>query len=267
MKLAAIRYGRLLLGFIALAGIVAFVFQATARVNECELTFSDNFDGPQLDTTRWNVEYPSGRTEKQFYAPDAFELSNGRLRIKADVRPQQGYAYTSGMITTQHTFAQQYGYFEIRAQIPHGQGLWPAFWLLHTGPLPWTEVDVFEILGHDTHKVYMSNHWRDAASQHQALTQSFTGSDLAEGFHTFAVDWTPGKLDWYIDGVKRAEATQHVPAEPMFILVNLAVGGQWHGYPDATTRFPAYLDIDYIHVYAPGCQPPGLTKLINVRPS
>lgn len=156
---------------------------------------------------------------------------------------------------TMDLFARQYGYFEMRAEVPHGQGLWPAFWLLHSGPLPWTEIDVLEILGQNITTMYMSNHWRVAADEHQSLTERFTGPDFSQGFHTFAVNWTHGNLTWFVDGVQQAETDEHVPAEPMFILANLAVGGQLPGKPDATTPFPADVDIDYIRVYAPGCQP------------
>ncbi len=258
MRLTILRLGGLLTGAIVLASIVALALKSISAQSapDCQPTFHDDFNGSQIDTSRWNIAYPSGKTESQFYAPDAFELSNGVLHIKADRRPQQGYRYSSGIITTQHTFSQQYGYFEIRAKVPQGQGLWPAFWLLHTGLSPWMEIDIFEILGHNPSKVYLSNHWPDAANKLQGLTRPFTGPDFSTGFHIFAVDWRPNYLAWYVDGVKWAETDQHVPAEPMFILANLAVGGKWPGYPDPTTPFPAYFDIDYIRVYPTGCQPP-----------
>lgn len=251
-----VRYGLLMLTLTILAGTVAFVFQATSVPAACQPSFSDDFNGGEIDTTRWDTYYKSGRTELQFYSAEALDLSNGKLRITADARPQEGYAYTSGIITTQTTFAQQYGYFEMRAKIPRGQGLWPAFWLLHTGPLPWTEVDVFEFLGHDTTKVYLYHHWRDSANNHQQHPKTYIGSDFSTDYHVYAIDWKPGRIIWYIDGVKRAETTENVAAEPMFMLINLAVGGKWPGSPDHSTRFPAYFEIDYVRVYPADCQPP-----------
>jgi beta-glucanase (GH16 family) len=267
MKQTVIRYGGLLASFAVLGTIVAMTFKVTEAVTVCTPSFVDEFKGTELDTTRWNIDYPSGKTESQFYAPEMLEVSGGVLHITAEHRPQKGYTYSSGIITTQHTFAQQYGYFEMRARIPQGQGLWPAFWLLHSGPLPWTEIDIFEILGHNTSKAYFSNHWRVTTSEHQGLTQSMTGKDLSEGFHVYAVDWKPGKLVWYIDGVRQAETTEHVPAEPMFILANLAVGGKWPGYPDTTTKFPAYMDIDYIRVYPTSCATPQPLKPTSIGPN
>src|SRR5258708_25793122 len=100
------------------------------------------------------------------------------LRLTAQPQSGQDRPYTSGIITTKDKFTQEYGYFEMRARVPHGQGLWPAFWLLHSGPLPWTEIDIFEILGKDTTTMYMSNHWRDAANNHQFITLPYTGPDF-----------------------------------------------------------------------------------------
>jgi beta-glucanase (GH16 family) len=251
-----IRFGLLTLSIIALVATVAFVFEATSTSNACPPSFADEFNGTNIDPELWSSTYKSGRTELQYYAPDSFEIGNGILRIKADKVPQEGKDYTSGALNTRDTFAQQYGYFEIRAKVPSGQGLWPAFWLLHTGPLPWAEIDVFEILGHETEKVYLYNHWRDANNEHQSLPQFHVGADFSEDFHTYAVDWRADRITWYVDGLKRAETRRNVHAEPMFMIINLAVGGQWPGSPDKTTQFPAYFDIDYVRVYPEGCLPP-----------
>lgn len=258
MTYTLVRYGLLLLSLVALVFTVAFVFKTTDgdTLAMCKPSFSDDFTSSRINTNHWDVTYKSGKTEMQTYVSDAFDLANGVLKIRADARPADGRPYSSGILTTQSTFSQQYGYFEMRAKVPKGQGLWPAFWLLHTGPNPWNELDVFEFLGHNTNKVYLYNHWGDAANQHQALPKSYVGPDFSDQFHVFALDWQPNRLTWYIDGVKRAETTQHVPHEPMFILTNLAVGGSWPGAPDPATQFPAYFQIDYVRVYPTGCQIP-----------
>jgi beta-glucanase (GH16 family) len=246
-------------------GLAALAGNARSGVTLCSPVLSDEFNGSQLDTTLWSTSYASGSSERQTYVADAFHEGGGLLRIAATKRANDGKSYTSGIITTQDTFSQQYGYFEIRARVPYGQGLWPAFWLLHTGPRPWTEIDVFEILANDTTTLYMSNHWPDDAGQEQHLTQAFSGPDYSNGFHRFAVNWTADSLTWYVDGTPRLVTHDHVPAEPMFILTDLAVGGQWPGDPNAQTHFPAYLYVDYIRVYVPGCHP-GPFGLIGAWP-
>lgn len=217
------------------------------------LTFHDEFDGTSLDTSKWIDSYPHGaRThnngEQEFYAPDGYDVSGGDLHLIAENTPDGGMPYKSGMIASYGHFAQQYGWFEIRAKFPAGKGMWPAFWLLPAdGSWP-PEIDVLEILGHEPDKVYMTNHWGQW-NDHHSHGESWIGPDFSQGFHTFAVDWEPGLIVWYVDGVERARSTEGVPDAPMYVIANLAVGGNWPGNPDATTHFPASMDVDYIRVY------------------
>lgn len=220
-----------------------------------QLTFEDNFDGPALDLSRWTPTYSSGRTEWQRYVPAAVQVQAGLLRLRAEPLPAGGHAYTSGAVNTRGTFSQQYGRFEIRVQVPAGQGLWPAFWLLPEEPHYPDEIDVFEFLGHQPETLYFSNHWADAAGEHRWLTQSYHGPDFSAGFHTISVDWQPTELVWSVDGVETARSYQGIPRRPMFLIANLAVGGSWPGYPDAATPFPSDVLIDYIRVYAWQCLP------------
>ena len=120
----------LLAGLLVLAAGAAGAVYALGNFSGCRPTFADEFNFWWLDPYQWNVKYNSGRNELQYYAPDAFKVSGGLLRITAERRPRQGHAYSSGIITTRSIFAQQYGYFEMRAQLPAGQGLWPAFWTM-----------------------------------------------------------------------------------------------------------------------------------------
>jgi beta-glucanase (GH16 family) len=218
-----------------------------------KLTFHDEFDGTQLDRSKWDDKYWDGRThsnnELEYYAPDGYEVAGSRLRLKGERRLMAGHDYTSGMISSFGHFAQQYGYFEIRAKFPKGKGFWPAFWLLPANKHWPPEIDILEILGHEPTKVYFTNHWLDAAGVHRQHVQSFTGPDLSADYHTFAIDWEPGAITWYLDGAERAHSTAGVPAEPMYVIANLAVGGDWPGNPDAATPFPGFMDIDYIRVY------------------
>lgn len=226
------------------------------------LTFQDEFDGGQLDSSKWNDHFQGRRTndpELQYYAEDGHEVSEGFLRLKAEKRATEGKAYTSGMIGSFEKFSQKYGYFEIRARCPQGRGLWSAFWLLpevkdRSKPEWWMEhwpqeIDVLELLGHEPNKVYFSLHWLGGEGKHLFNTMSWVGPDFSETYHTFAVQWEPGKCVWYVDGVERARAQEGVPDVPMFVLANLAVGGDWPGKPGSATEFPASMNIDYIRVW------------------
>lgn len=217
------------------------------------LTFHDEFDGKVLDTSKWLDRYWHGRThsnnEKQYYAPDGYKVEDGCLKLIAQRRSMGGMPYTSGMVCSFESFAQQYGYFEIRARFPRGQGMWPAFWLLPADKSWPPEIDVLEILGHEPDKVYLTNHWRTEDRKHRSKGGHFQGPDFSKDFHTFAVEWTPEAIIWYVDGVERFRSTEGVPHEPFYVIANLAVGGNWPGDPDESTPFPGVMEIDSIRVY------------------
>ena len=178
-----------------------------------------------------------------------FSVRNGVLEISAvptpsEIRPYlNNYAYMSGVITTQPSFSQTYGYFEMRAKLPRGKGLWPAFWLLPADQSWPPEIDVMESIG-DPSQVFVTTH--SNAPKQEGFERRVAGDE----FHTFAVSWDANAVIWYIDG---KEAGRHkTPADmhkPMYMLANLAVGGGWPGAPDARTHFPATYEIDYIRAY------------------
>ena len=245
------------------------------------LTFSDEFTGSYLDTSIWGTKYWwGGRTlasngEMQYFADrstaviqrnphlDPFSISadpreagDGILTITARPSPDKsltdGLPYVSGLINTHGTFSQTYGYFEISAQVPSGQGLWPAFWLLpQSGNWP-PEIDVLELLGHDPSTYYVGSHWTDTSGGHAFDTQGIsTGIDLSLGFHSYGTLWTADSITYYLDGMEvYSMATPAGMDEPMYLLASLTVGGNWPGAPDETTQFPAEFQIDYIRAWA-----------------
>jgi beta-glucanase (GH16 family) len=221
-----------------------------------KVTFDDEFDGTSLDLKKWNANDPWGRErneELQAYVTNAFEVGGGFLRIVAEKR-EAFYAgkrrsITSGMMTTYGKFSQEYGRFEIRCRVPKGKGMWPAFWLL-PDPLAWPpEIDILEILGHEPDKIHMTHHYRDAQEKHQSHGGSWSGPDFSAGFHEFAVEWSPQRIVWFVDGAERFRSERSIPKGKMYLLLNLAVGGDWPGAPDAQTTFPAALEVDYVRVY------------------
>lgn len=187
--------------------------------------------------------------DKVAKASDPFSIDEGVFCITAEPAPaalERGpanYPYMSGLISTQPSFAQTYGYFEMRAELPEGKGLWPAFWMLPQDESWPPEIDIVESIGDPGH-VYMTAH---------SKVDKFDGIEARitpNAFHTFAVSWDARHLIWYIDGLARGQ--QRTPRDmhkPMYMLANLAVGGNWPGAPDATTPFPAKLTIDYIRAY------------------
>ena len=179
-----------------------------------------------------------------------FSIHDGVLQITAQKTTADqsaklfGYEYTSGLLTTETSFAQKYGYFEMRAQLPLGQGVWPAFWLLPedgTNPL---ELDVMEAVGGDM--AHQTSHFSvDGVKSKESFANFVNNPD---DFHTYGMLWTEKELAWYIDGVE--VSSMATPADlnrPMYMLVNLAVGGNWAG--DATFD-SASMNVDYVHAYS-----------------
>ena len=235
------------------------------------MTFDEEFNSfsnsPDGATGTWMTSYPyggaaartlAGNHEAEYYSDSSvgvnpFGLSNGVLSINATPGSNPaGLPYNSGLITTDKSFAQTYGYFEVKAQLPAGQGLWPAFWMLPASNNYTSELDIFEVIGGRADKVNATVHGTYGTTW-DAHLQEFTVPDTSAGFHTYGTDWEPGTTTYYMDGkVIGSAATPDSMNDPMFMMLNLAVGGKgsWPGAPDATTTFPATMKIDYVHAYA-----------------
>ncbi len=249
-----------MLRFLLLASLLlpSVLFAEPENPAEWELTFVDDFDGEKLDYTRWTPQDPWGvvrNDELQAYIVKAFELQEGILKIRCEDIPAfydgAKRDYRSGMMTTSGKFSQTFGRFEARLKIPQGRGLWPAFWMLPDPPAWPPEIDILEILGQEPDKLYMSHHWpnpADPGGNSLSQTGEFKGVDFSDGFHTVAVEWEPGEIRWYVDGKEVHRTTESVPQGPMFLLLNLAVGG-WAELPTPETVFPAWFEIDYVKAW------------------
>jgi hypothetical protein len=257
--------------FAARAGTDAPPLPAAPDGRPLALMFSDDFqvfrpwtghDGIWLTTLDDGLQFSRDRRsvaadeEEIAYTADPmadeldpFAIDRGVLEIIAHptpmnaIRGAENYPYVSGLISTKPSFSQTYGYFEMRAELPQGKGLWPAFWMLPTDESWPPEIDIVESIGDPSH-VYMTAHSKYGKS---AGIEADVTPNL---FHTFAVSWDVQQLIWYIDGGEAGRvATPDDMHKPMYLLANVAVGGNWPGAPDASTHFPAKLMIDYIRAY------------------
>ncbi|MEI6222552.1 MAG: family 16 glycosylhydrolase [bacterium] len=239
------------------------------------LVFNDEFDGTTLDVAKWvqcrrwnNYDgcHVGGTEELQWYSRDNVIVNNGTLKLRAlkqgfDGSDGQHYDYTSGMITTDKDnynenvpprFSYTYGYAEMKAKLPPGQGYWPAFWMLQQNGVWPPEIDILENLGHQMTIAHMTFHWSDLVDgSHKQSGTICTSSDLSANWHTYGVDWQPNAIVWYLDGqeCKRYSTAANIPTNPMYLLLNLSVGGAWGGYPDSTTVFPGDFETDYVRVW------------------
>lgn len=217
------------------------------------LLWSDEFSGTSVDAAKWRVEDAAlmNNQELQYYTPDAATVRNGVLTIRAEKRRYKDREYTAALLDTRDMFATAFGRIECRIKLPRGQGLWPAVWMLPAECRWPPEIDIMENLGHEPYRIHTTHHWGPPWPNNQKTTAYFDGPDYAAEFHLFAVEWTPDRLEWYIDGDLKFTSTENVPQDPFYLILNLAVGGSWGGNPDQTTTFPQDFDIDWVRVYEP----------------
>lgn len=234
-----------------------------------ELVWSDEFDGAAGDApdpANWNHEtgdHGWGNQELQNYTESRENSAldgDGNLVITA--RQEADGSYTSARMTTQNNVEHSFGRVEARVQLPSGQGIWPAFWMLGSD-FPETEwpdsgeIDIMEFIGSDVGTVHGTVHG-PGYSGGEGVGASYDhpeGGDFSDDFHVFAIDWEPGSITWSVDGVPFNTITSEdvggewVYDQEFFMILNVAVGGEWPGYPDETTEFPQEMKVDYVRVY------------------
>lgn len=223
--------------------------------------WEDEFNGTQIDPNNWTHELGDhgwGNNELQNYTnnPDNSYISDGKLIIEAK---KSGNNYTSARMITANKFDFQYGRVDIRAKLPKGQGIWPALWMLGSKffDIGWPqcgEIDIMEIVGHEPNKLHGTIHWeQNGHASFGGSTQLATG-DFSDEFHVFSIIWDGQSIDWYLDDefYHTADVTPAALSEfhdKFFFIFNVAVGGNWPGYPDASTEFPQQMIVDYIRVF------------------
>jgi beta-glucanase (GH16 family) len=266
------------------------------------LTWSDEFSGQQIDPAKWDFDLTNGfynrhtkqwvagwgNNEHQYYTrnPANAFVQAGALHIRALRETHKGHSFTSARLKSRTNdgaplFCQKYGRFEFRAKVSGSKGTWPALWLLpqdeHYGG--WAasgEIDVMEAKGHEPQKVHGTLHYggRWPLNVHRGNEHILSGGGTIVDYHTYAVEWEPGEIRWFVDNVryatqsfwwssskleggKAASPKNNTELNPwpapfdqrFYLIMNLAVGGNFAGPPDEGSTFPAEMVVDYVRVY------------------
>jgi beta-glucanase (GH16 family) len=230
------------------------------------MIWSDEFSDSEVDASKWTFEIGNGsggwgNQELQYYRKENTEIVDGHLVITALKEDFSNFDYTSTRMITKGKFDFKYGRVDIRANLPFGQGLWPALWMLgaNISSVGWPscgEIDIMEMVGSDNSEVHGTIHFANNNGDH-----AFTGGEtsvapdrLADHFHVYSIIWTETSIKWYIDDVEYHSETL-TPSDRSelknnhFLIFNIAVGGLWPGSPDATTIFPQRMIVDYVRVF------------------
>ncbi|MFM8470250.1 MAG: family 16 glycosylhydrolase [Limisphaerales bacterium] len=239
-----------------------------------KLVWADEFDGPQLDYTKWAAEenaHGGGNGEMQFFVerPENVRVENGNLVIEARKERWEALGqvreYTSARLRTKFRADWKYCRIEVRAKLTSGRGIWPAIWLLPTDNKYgfWAtsgEIDLMEHVGHEPATVHGTLHFGGKWPKNAQAGKPFTLKQgaFADDFHVFALEWEADAIRWYVDGELYQTQTQWrsdggpFPApfdQRFYLILNVSVGGQWPGPPNAQTQFPARMLVDYVRVY------------------
>jgi beta-glucanase (GH16 family) len=241
-----------------------------------DLLFADEFDGTELDEANWTFDIGTGNSgwgnnESQFYTDRNVLVRDGVLTIRARSEDLAGRSYTSSRIKSQGRFDFQYGRVDVRAALPKGQGLWPAIWMLGANftEVDWPmsgEIDIMELVGNNDQRVYGTAHWNNGGVSAPYSPAMFGKAfDLESGsffgeYHVFSLIWTADKLTWLVDDEVYHEMALDDSAnlapfrKSFFLIMNVAVGGNWPGYPDPANDdlvFPQEMIVDYIRIFQP----------------
>jgi len=267
---------------VSLAGLVlcALLFSSAylPKSQKYVLVWSDEFDQPAKsapDSSKWGFDTGGGgwgNNELEYYTSrpqNIFIDGKGYLVITARRESYTGPEnltrnYTSARLRTKGKFTQKFGRFEARIRLPFGQGIWPAFWMLGSDidTAGWPncgEIDIMENIGREPSANHGSLHG-PGYSGSSPLSGVYTlpnGQHFSDAFHVFAIDWEPNAIRFYVDGnLYETRTPADVPNggrwvfdHPFFILLNVAVGGDWPGSPDASTSWPQRMLVDYVRVY------------------
>ena len=251
---------------VLLALVVAFFgFRPEVAAQVRSLVFSDEFSGTSIDRSIWTLGNGPTNDNVHYYTdrPENAQLVGGELQIIARKESYMGFAYTSALLQTRNAISWCYGRVEARIKMPAGAGFVPAFWMMPAdnmyGWWPCSgEIDIMEHPTTEIDKIYGSAHARAYSyfTGSAPKTKSVQVPDAESAFHTYAIEWSADRIDFYVDQtmyhtVSNDHAGPHTwPFDrPFYVILNLAVGGGWVGNPGPSTVFPAMMEIDYVRVY------------------
>ena len=230
-----------------------------------ELIWQDEFNGTEVNESDWTFELGNGNDgwgnwELEYYKKENASIyEDDYLVIEAKEEPFGGFNYTSTRMITKNKFDFQYGRVDIRANLPQGQGIWPALWMLgeNISSVGWPrcgEIDIMEIVGHQPSTLYGTAHWYGTDNASYGGNTSLSSGVFNDEFHVFSLVWSPTSLTWLLDDVEYhtmsitgGDLTEF--HQNFFFIFNVAVGGTWPGSPDGTTVFPQRMIVDYIRVF------------------
>ena len=260
------------LGFIVSSILISTSFFVAAQCPK--IIWEDNFDGTQLDFSKWSFQNGDGcdlgpnlcgwgNNELQWYQPNNAVLEDGKLKIIAKREQVQNSNYTSSKIRSINKGDWTYGRFEASIKLPTGQGIWPAFWMLPTndvyGGWPQSgEIDIVELVGHQPEIAHGTIHYGSPWPNNSASGNSYRleSSIFNDEFHEFAVEWEANEIRWFVDDFLYSTKTRSDVSpsrwpfdKDFYFLLNMAVGGNWPGSPNASTVFPQTMEVDYVRVY------------------
>ncbi|WP_299628257.1 glycoside hydrolase family 16 protein [uncultured Tenacibaculum sp.] len=251
---------------ILLTALLILLLSCETKKETEKLIFHQDFNAQKLDTSLWNFDLGNGcpnlcgwgNNERQLYTKENVSVKDGKLVIKAT---KQDSSYFSGKIHTKSKFEFTYGTIEVKAKLPQGHGLWPAIWMLghdidkNTWPAC-GEIDIMEYVGKEPHTIYTSLH-NSSSYGNTINSKKTTKKNIEEGFHVYKTEWSKDAIVFYIDGEKVYTYSPNEKDEknwpydkPFYLILNLAIGGNFGGPEVDDNIFPQEFIIDYIKVYS-----------------
>jgi beta-glucanase (GH16 family) len=241
------------------------------------LVWSDEFGDNTVDPQKWSymigdgTDYGEtrgwGNDEKQYYTQDSVnsgiaidQAGNSVLYIDATATPNGVTEYASAKLTTEDLFEFRFGKVEARIKLPETKGIWPAFWMLGANKpdIGWPgsgEIDIMEMIGNAEQTVHGTVHYVNSENEHRLNgdSNSLTEGKYSDDYHLYAIEWTPEDITWFVDGEQYHKVTIAADMKEFlrehYLILNVAVGGYWPGYPDQTTVLPQRMAVDYVRVY------------------